>query len=229
MMTDESQGDKGEQARHPVRKAIGNGLRWIISPGFHKKDSPNPFRVQGSTTRRLVLNPFNRYRKSQQQARFIDKTIDEVDADPYQRDRLIFEAFVKFYGHDDTNLLGIHNRAAIQGYQMLVMATMGSIGLLTLLYAFQDSNTFLLRLFWTAPWLFIIALIPPMTYMILSAARNFFFAYGVRRRRHGSVASFLTWISSPREIFPPIRLRTIQAEQPLDPDMIEILRTMEFE
>ncbi|PKM47020.1 MAG: hypothetical protein CVV05_00965 [Gammaproteobacteria bacterium HGW-Gammaproteobacteria-1] len=228
-MTDESQDDNGQEGRRPIRRAIGAGLAWMISPGFHKRDTPNPFRIQGATTRRLVLNPFRRYRQDQRQARLIDETIAETPVDPYQRDRLIFEAFVKFYGHEEVNLLGIHNRAAIQGYQMLVMTVLGSAGLLALLYSFQNSNVFLLKLFWAAPWLFLTAMVPPMIYLVLSAARNFFFAYSVRKRRHGSIAAFLTWISSPREILPPFRLRTIRPDQPLSPEMVAILRETEFE
>jgi len=228
-MTDESRGDDDHREHRPIRKAIGAGLSWIISPGFHKRDTPNPFRVQGAATRRLVLNPFRRYRQGQQQARVIDDTIAGVPVDPYQRDRLIFEAFVRFYGHEEFHLLGIHNRSAIQGYQLLVMAVFGGAGLLGLLYSFQDSNTFLLKLFWIAPWLFLTAMVPPMLYLVLSAVRNFFFAYTVRQRRHGSISAFLTWISSPGEIFPPLRLRSIRPEHPLDPEMDAILRDMEFD
>lgn len=204
------------------RRATVTSMKYLISPSFRKIKSPNPFKVQFDLTRDAVIKPIHSLSENKQAAKHIDETLENIDLDPYLRDRAIFEAFVRFYKRSDRDLAVRHNGFVKRAYWLFGVATVALVGLSWLFAKLSGVDLFISRFFWNTPLLITITLLPTVIVMYLSGIRYLYNAYQFRERRNGSLDAFMLWITSPKLWLPNKHYTTIPARNDLPAELLNI-------
>jgi len=186
--------------------AVKSAFKWIISPGFGRPTSPNPFKFQGLAGRGLVLNPLSQISKEKKRKKEIDEVINGVDSDPLVRDRYVFEAYKYLNSQTELSLLAMHRVLAVSAIRTFVLTLFCGAGIIWLYMHLLGSNTLTSKIFNVLPIFFIVSILIPVTILFLTGARLMFNAWCIRQQRHGSFDALLLYVSSPGQWFPPLRL-----------------------
>ena len=192
----------------PIRPAVKKTALWLVRPGFFGNLSPNPLAESGRSLPALA-KAFRRLKERREHERIAREQLEKLDADPALRDGFLFEAYVRHHGLSDGDLARIRQRAAIFGYQRLMLPVFFALGIYFLYTGFGWERYFLFRILWNNPVLLLIAATPPLLLFLLSALRLFYFAFCVQSRRNTSMDTFLLWLSSPEKWLPSPRLRPV--------------------
>ena len=213
--------EQTQPGKRRFRRAAATSVKYLISPSFTKIKSPSPFKVQFDLTQDAIIKPLHKMRDTRQVSKQIDETLDGVDLDPEIRDRLVFEAFVRFNKRSDVDLATRHNGFIKRAYLLFFIATAALIGLSWLFIQLSDVEMFISQFFWNTPLLIAISLLPPVIVMYLSGIRYLYNAYPFRERRSGSLDAFLLWITSPGLWFPNKRFHAIPMRDDLPKELLD--------